>query len=132
MPFVGTPVGTFEVELEVEVGLIEVADIEGRVIGIDTDGLIDSELGKGVVLTVENDVGVGGTTGRDVGIVAGLETGFTGAAVFSKQVQALDKRDAGTPARFFGTCSVGVLRYIGQNAAASLAKRSKARRLLSS
>lgn len=92
----------------------------GKAAEVDTDGLVDAGVDEGVVLTVERDVGVGETTGVVVGVFVGLDTGFAGAAVFWKHVQALDKRVAGTPARFLGTGSLGALRYLGQKAAASL------------
>lgn len=113
-------------ELDVEVGVWELIEVGAKADSVDT------KLDSGVDLMVEKDIGVEETTGAEVGVLVGLETGFTGAAVFSKQVQALDKREAGATARLLGTCWFGALRYLGQKAAASLAKRSKRRRVLSS
>lgn len=99
---------------------------------VATEEATEGGMDTGVVLTVKRDVGVGGTAGAVVGAVVGLETGLTGAAVFWKQEQALDKREVGTPAKLLGTCWFGALRNLGQKTAASLEKRSKARRVLSS
>ena len=100
MPFAGEPV----VAVEVALGVAEVAEVGGGAAVVVTGGLVEAGLDTGVVLTVEKDVGVVGTTGLEVGVVFVEETGLTGAAVFSKQVQPLDNLEAGTPARFFGTC----------------------------
>lgn len=109
--------------------------LSGRLVGPVEDELrvntVGVELGKGVVLTVETDVVVGETV-TVVGDFVGLDTGFTGAAVFRKHAQPLDKRVEGTPARFFGAGSLDAVRYLGQKAAASLEKRSMARSVLSS
>lgn len=119
-------------EPNVETGGLELVEVVSKVIGFGTDVTTGAELDNGVVLTLERDVGVGATTEADLGVVVALETGFTGAAVFWKQVQPLDSLETGTPARLRGTGSLGVLRNFGQKMAASLEKRSNARRVLSS
>lgn len=105
------------------------ARLVGTTAGIDVaEVAIDCE----EALTVEVVVGVGAMTGAEVGDVAGVETGFAGAAVFWKQAQALDSREVGTPIKLLGIFSLGVVRNLGQNAAASVEKRSKVRSELSS
>lgn len=71
-----------------------------EMVGIDTTG---AEVDKDG-LNVKVGVFVGITMGTDVGVVGGVEAGLAGAAVLSKQEHALDNLEAGTPARFFGTC----------------------------
>lgn len=83
-------------------------------------------------LTAEVVVGVGAMTGAEVGDIAGVETGFAGAAVFWKQAQALDSLEAATPTKLLGIFSLGDVRNLGQNAAASVEKRSRVRSELSS
>ena len=80
-PVAGVPVGRANEEVEdgVETGS---ADAE-------TDGI--------AALVV-----VGTTIGADVGAVGGVGTGFAGAAVFMKQVHALDNLDTGMAPRLPG------------------------------
>lgn len=120
LPVVGMIVRPTAEELDVELGWSTGLAV--------LEGLIDGE----DILTVEAVVGFGATTGAEVGDVTGVEAGFAGAAVFWKQVHALDNLETGTPARLLGIFSLGARRNFGQKAAASLEKRSKARRLLSS
>ena len=117
MLLVGRPVGPIANELDVERGVFDVLE-----------GTVDCE----EALTVDAVVGLGAMTGAEVGDIAGVEAGLAGAAVFWKQAHALDRREVDTPAKLLGIASAGFLRYLGQKTAASLEKRSKARRLLSS
>lgn len=98
------------------------ADVDVLGIGIGCDE----------ALTLDVVVGVGATTAAEVVDVAGVGTGFAGAAVFWKQVQALDSLDTGTPTKLLGIVSVGVVRNLGQKTAASLENLSNARSVLSS
>lgn len=125
---IGPTIGRLDVELtelaraEVLIVVGTIADANVVELGTDRDDTLELETGAGV----------GVTTGADVGEVAGVEAGFAGAAVFWKQAHALDKREAGSPARLLGTFSLGAVRNFGQKAAASLEKRSRVRRALSS
>ena len=85
-------------------------------VGFDDVDVVGTTTGFDVVvdLTLTLDVDV-----IDFGVV-GVEAGPAGAAVFSKQVQALDKREAGHPAKLLGTGWLGDLRKLGQKETASL------------
>ena len=67
----------------------------------------------------------------DVAIVAAV-VGLTVPAVDSKQLQALVRREGWICAKLLGTGTPADVRYSGQKDEASEAKRSRARRLLSS
>ena len=67
----------------------------------------------------------------DVAIVAAV-VGLTVPAVDSKQLQALLRREGWICAKLLGTGTPADARYLGQKDEASEAKRSRARRVLSS
>ena len=119
-----TPVDTGAMTLPVSEDILAVED---RAL-VDETGITGAVTEAALLMTVAvfADVVV-----ADIVVVA-AEVGLTVPAVDSKQLQALVRLEGWNSAKLLGTVTPADMTYLGQKDEASEAKRSRARRVLSS